>query len=42
MTDRNGAAVAFHAGVAPGTLTGLPISLEQLFTGLSTIGGRPR
>ncbi|AXB46197.1 MlaD family protein [Prauserella oleivorans] len=43
MTDANGASIAFHPGVAPGTLAGLPISLEQLFRNLTGIGkGEPR
>lgn len=33
-TDGNGAMIAFQTGVAPGSLGGLPISLEQLFRNL--------
>jgi phospholipid/cholesterol/gamma-HCH transport system substrate-binding protein len=35
MTDRNGAMISFLAGNGPGTVAGLPISLEQLFRQLS-------
>lgn len=35
MTDRNGAMVAFEVGLGPGTVAGLPISLEQLFNNLA-------
>ena len=38
MTDANGASIAFHPGIAPGSLAGLPISLEQLFATLTGIG----
>lgn len=40
LTDANGAAVGYHAGVAPATVAGLPISLEQLFSGLAQLGQR--
>ena len=40
MTDPNGASIAFHVGVGPGSVAGLPISLEQLFSGLTRIGQR--
>jgi phospholipid/cholesterol/gamma-HCH transport system substrate-binding protein len=35
MTDENGAMIAFHAGGGPGTVAGLPISLEQMFRQLA-------
>lgn len=35
MTDRNGAMISFLAGGGPGSVAGLPISLEQLFRQLS-------
>lgn len=35
MTDRNGSMINFHAGVGPGSVAGLPISLEQMFRRLS-------
>lgn len=42
QTDQNGAMVAFLAGVGPGSVAGLPISLEQLFNQLAGYqeGGR--
>lgn len=40
MTDPNGSSIAFHVGVGPGSVAGLPISLEQLFSGLTQIGQR--
>lgn len=41
MNDRNGAVIAFQPGIGPGSLGGLPISLEQMFTRLSTLFGIP-
>jgi phospholipid/cholesterol/gamma-HCH transport system substrate-binding protein len=41
MSDRNGPAVSFHVGIGAGSLGGLPISLEQMFTRLSTLFGIP-
>lgn len=41
MTDRNGAAVGFQPGIGAGTIGGLPISFEQLFSQLVT-GGTTR
>lgn len=35
MTDENGAMIGFLAGGGPGTVAGLPISLEQLFRQLA-------
>jgi phospholipid/cholesterol/gamma-HCH transport system substrate-binding protein len=32
MVDHNGHAIAFEPGVGPGTIGGLPISIEQMFT----------
>jgi phospholipid/cholesterol/gamma-HCH transport system substrate-binding protein len=32
VTDKNGATIGFEPGVGPGTIGGLPISLEQMFT----------
>ncbi|NBH07486.1 MlaD family protein [Amycolatopsis sp. SID8362] len=40
MTDGNGAAIAFEPGIGPGTLGGLPISLEQLYGNLMRLGQR--
>jgi len=37
VTDANGATIGFGIGVGPGTLSGLPISLEQLFGHLTGI-----
>ncbi|MEV4731856.1 MlaD family protein [Saccharopolyspora sp. NPDC049426] len=34
LTDRNGAAIAFEPGIAPGSVGGLPISFDQLVTQL--------
>lgn len=34
LTDANGAAIAFQVGAGPGSLGGLPISIEQLFRNL--------
>ncbi|MEU4377237.1 MlaD family protein [Pseudonocardia alni] len=43
-TDRNGATAAFHPGVGPGSVSGLPFSLEQMFQALAQqqAGGTPR
>ncbi|MGZ4521754.1 MAG: hypothetical protein ACXVXW_15275, partial [Mycobacteriaceae bacterium] len=41
MNDHNGAVIAFQPGIGPGSLGGLPISLEQMFTRLSTLFGIP-
>jgi phospholipid/cholesterol/gamma-HCH transport system substrate-binding protein len=41
MSDRNGPAISFHPGIGVGSLGGLPISLEQMFTQLSTQFGIP-
>jgi phospholipid/cholesterol/gamma-HCH transport system substrate-binding protein len=38
MVDNNGSAISFMPGVGPGSLAGLPISLEQLFTGIAKSG----
>ncbi|TXL60701.1 MlaD family protein [Aeromicrobium terrae] len=38
MMDNNGSAISFMPGVGPGSLAGLPISLEQLFTGIAKQG----
>jgi phospholipid/cholesterol/gamma-HCH transport system substrate-binding protein len=38
MMDNNGSAISFMPGIGPGSLAGLPISLEQLFTGLAKQG----
>ncbi|OLZ42968.1 MlaD family protein [Amycolatopsis keratiniphila] len=38
MTDGNGASIAFEPGVGPGSIGGLPISLEQLFGNLMRLG----
>ncbi|MGH3519643.1 MAG: MlaD family protein [Haloechinothrix sp.] len=40
MTDANGASIAYHVGLGPGSLGGLPLSLEQLFSGLTELGQR--
>lgn len=34
MTDENGSMISFMPGVGPGSLAGLPISLEQLLNGI--------
>lgn len=39
MVDENGAMLNYMLGFGPGALAGLPISLEQLFTQLSTQAG---
>ncbi|GAA4815392.1 MlaD family protein [Nocardioides caeni] len=39
MMDENGSMISFLPGMGPGSLAGLPISLEQLFNGLVN-GGR--
>ena len=31
MMDRNGSMISFYPGVGPGSLSGLPVSLEQIF-----------
>jgi phospholipid/cholesterol/gamma-HCH transport system substrate-binding protein len=41
MSDRNGPAVSFHPGIGVGSIGGLPVSLEQMFTQLSTQLGIP-
>ncbi|WP_116200534.1 MlaD family protein [Amycolatopsis circi] len=41
MSDRNGPAVSFQPGIGAGTVGGLPLSLEQMFTGLSGQLGIP-
>ena len=35
MVDKNGSMIGFHAGYGPGSLAGLPISLEQMFRHLA-------
>lgn len=42
MTDRNGAMISFLAGGGPGTVAGLPVSLEQLFRQLAGQQEGPR
>ncbi|OJG06088.1 mce related protein [Pseudonocardia autotrophica] len=34
-TDQNGATASFHPGVGPGSVSGVPVSLEQMFRTLS-------
>lgn len=34
LSDRNGHAISFHPGIGPGSVAGLPISAERLFTHL--------
>lgn len=43
MMDRNGSMISFYPGVGPGSLSGLPFSLEQIFAAMirSTQEGRP-
>ena len=36
LADRNGHAVSFHPGPGPGTVGGLPLSLEQLYSGMAS------
>ncbi|UUV28634.1 MlaD family protein [Amycolatopsis roodepoortensis] len=38
MTDGNGASIGFEPGIGPGTIGGLPISLEQLVGNLMRLG----
>ncbi|KAA9165982.1 MCE family protein [Amycolatopsis acidicola] len=38
VTDANGATIGYGIGLSPGTVGGLPISLEQLFGNLTGIG----
>lgn len=38
MTDGNGASIAFEPGIGPGSIGGLPISLEQLYSNLMRLG----
>ncbi|NKQ57736.1 MCE family protein [Amycolatopsis sp. K13G38] len=40
LTSANGANLAFAPGIAPGSLGGLPISLEQLFSNLAVLSGQ--
>jgi len=42
MVDQNGAMVSFFPGVGPGSLSGLQISLEQLFSQLANSKGAAR
>lgn len=42
MTDRNGASIAFMPGVAPGSVGGLSINLEQLMRQLVSLQGGQR
>lgn len=41
MMDRNGSMISFLPGVGPGSLSGLPFSLEEIFAAMvgSTLGG---
>ncbi|SNR84153.1 phospholipid/cholesterol/gamma-HCH transport system substrate-binding protein [Haloechinothrix alba] len=41
MVDENGAMISYMAGVGPGSLAGLPISIEQLFRKLAGQEGVP-
>jgi phospholipid/cholesterol/gamma-HCH transport system substrate-binding protein len=36
MVDRNGHAIAFEPGIGSGSIGGLPISIEQMFTVIMT------
>jgi phospholipid/cholesterol/gamma-HCH transport system substrate-binding protein len=38
LTDANGATLAYEPGIGPGTVAGMPVSLEQLFSNLTKLG----
>lgn len=42
MVDANGSMISFHPGIGPGSIAGLPISLEQLFRGLAGFVEEPK